>query len=154
MKTLKWFCIILLLACVSCGDDTDSKSRELTLEYNSQVVMDEIERFNAEYPEYAITVQSEIETKEVIMTSSQDNAGEALTKIICEEGGYDIAGYTGETAYLSEYDIGEDCGDVDLHLVAFSDGASCICLHTLWANDEGYHSAPGVENVFSRCQEP
>lgn len=152
MKALKWFCIILLFACASCGDDTDSKTRNLNLEYNSQVVMDEIDQFNADHPEYAITVLSEIETEVMIMPDNLNkNAGAALTKTLCEEGGYDITGYAGETVFSSEYDIGEDCGDLNLRLVALSNGTSCICLYTLEVNDEGYSSIPGIYNVFTRC---
>lgn len=152
MTALKRICIILLFVCASCGDDTDSNTKGVN-EYKSQVVMDEIDRFNAAYPEYAITIQSEIETEELIIPENLDDVGGwSIVNAICEEGGYGITGYTGETVFLSEYDIGEDCGELKLNLIAISNGNSCPCLYMLEVHEDEYtFSYPGIDTIFRRC---
>jgi hypothetical protein len=137
-EVFKAFFILSLFALL--GLTTYCASDE-NLEGVDEVVRQEIERLGFE-----TTGEATVQT--VDLPSQLDDANWGLKAMVCQEGGYDLYFYAGETVTLTSVDITETCQGEALRLWVVSKDEDIICVYKTVR--EGSGAAPGVWSVYDK----
>jgi hypothetical protein len=116
-----------------CANDNEN------LEGVDEVVRQEIERLGFE-----TTGEATVQTIE--LPSQLDDANWGLKAMECQEGGYNLYFYAGETVTLTSVDITETCQGEPLTLWVVSKDEDIICVYKTVR--EGSSAAPGVWSVY------
>jgi hypothetical protein len=120
------------------GLTTNCATNDEGLEGVDEVVRQEIELLG-----FDTTGEATVET--IDLPSQLDDANWGLKAIVCQEGGYDLYFYAGETVTLTSVDITETCQGEPLRLWVVSKDEDIICVYKTVR--EGSSAAPGVWSV-------
>jgi len=138
--------LILLITfpfCFSCGDDDDT-SQEYIEYTQPECVSDIIYNYDLH-----LEGDGNPETQETTLPEQLTDADWGLKATVCEQAGYDLNAYAGESVFLTKYSITETCNGEPLYLWVITKDNECICPYKTVR--EGSGLAPGVYAV-DRCE--
>lgn len=130
---------ILFLACfiLGCGEDTNAPRT------NAQVAQEIIQKYDFQ------TVGNPT-TEDFALPQELTDANWGLKEMVCEEAGYNLTPYAGQSVSIMQYPIVEKCEGVPLSLWILIKDGTCICAYT--TTQVGSHGPiPGVWSVNNAC---
>ncbi len=123
----------LLLAVLLFGCGTDTKD----LNPNEQIALKVIQQYNFQ-------TEGEPQMSDGTLPSELTDANWGLKEIVCQQAGYDLTPYAGQTVSLMRYSLREEYTPVDepLYLWIVIKDNSCICAYATVRENSGL--IPGV----------
>lgn len=106
---------------------------------NKNIILSELEKLN-------IIIAGQPEQIKLKLPSILSDANWGLKKIVCEEGGYNLSAYAGQTVLLTQYLTNEVYGNTEpLNVWVISSGGQVVCVYKTVT--ENSTMEPGVFSV-------
>ena len=110
--------------------------------YNPQVVLDEIAR-------HKLQIEGDPTIVKITLPERLTDANWGLKALVCENGGYNLYAYAGETIYITSCNITETCKGEPLQVCVLTEADICICAYkTVRENSE---MVPGIFPIDETC---
>ena len=127
--------------CFSCGDGDNDSQR-----YSQYAQPDCVSEIINNY-DLHLEGDGNPDTQETTLPEQLTDANWGLKATVCEQAGYDLNAYAGESVLLTKYNITETCYGEPLYLWVITKDDECICPYKTVREDSGI--APGVYAVDS-----
>jgi hypothetical protein len=132
--------LYIAITVVGCaGDNENNHIENVDLE-----VIDELQRL-------AVETTADAEVQEITLPEEFNDANWGLKDIICEDGGYDLISYSGQTLTLTSVDIEGSCDNEIIKIMVLSEPGFVVCAYFAYRGNAPL--APGLWSVDSEnCQ--
>jgi len=122
------YCALLVVCLVGCGSDTN-RSRD------EQVALSVIQKYN-------LHTEGAPQTDVYTLPQEFNDANWGLKETVCQQAGYDLTPFAGQTVSLMRYSILEKYNGDPLYLWILTKENTCICAYT--SVREGSGLVPGI----------
>ena len=144
MKARQGFLIQLIFysivfTVVGCADSDQGNRRQ----NNNNVVVDEV--VIDELERLSVLTTGDAEVQEISLPGELSDANWAIKAMVCEDGGYDLLPFAGQTLKFTAIDIEGSCEDERIKIWVVTEPSYIVCAYlTVQENSD---LAPGVWSI-------